>query len=81
MKCWPPGSFLLALFSNEISMIIPNKFSKSLLQFAKGRCKFRGTEGHIDGQKDIWMDRRTYGWTEGHMNGQKDTIVKNSFSS
>ena len=45
----------------------------------------RWTKGHIDRQKDIQMDRRTYGWTEGHrwteghMDGQKDKIIKNSF--
>ena len=28
------------------------------------------------GQKDIWMDRRTYGWTEGHMDRLEGQNIK-----
>ena len=63
------GSFLLALFLNKILKNI----------WAKASCKCRWTEGHVDGQKDIQMDRGTHRWTEGHMDGQKDTIVKKQF--
>ena len=42
--------------------------------FIRDKKSHRWTEGHIDEQKDIWMNRGTHRWTEGHMDGQKDTI-------
>lgn len=36
------------------------------------------TVGYIDGQTDIQIEKRTYGWTEGnidgHIDGQKDIM-------
>ena len=46
VKCWLSVSFLLDLFPNEILIIF-------YFEISKESSKYRGTEGLMEGQKDI----------------------------